>query len=154
MPRYYLLMVILMLGACAGRVDDEKPLVTVTSLDIERYMGSWYEVAKIPNRFQSHCDHGAMAEYRLMGGSEVSVVNSCITADGSRNKAEGRARVVDTQSNAKLEVSFVSLFGWNLFWGDYWVIGLGDDYEYAVIGTPGRRYGWVLAREEKLNLPQ
>lgn len=56
------------------------------------------------------------------------------------------ARIVDKESNAKLEVSFVSLFGWHLFWGDYWIIGLADDYSYAVIGTPNRKYGWVLAR--------
>lgn len=154
MNRYYLPMVILFLSACAGRVDGEKNLVTVEKVDIERYMGRWYEVAKIPNRFQSHCEHGAMAEYRLTSEGEVSVVNRCMTADGSGDKAEGRARIVDTQTNAKLEVSFVSLFGWNLFWGDYWIIGLGDNYEYAVIGNPGRRYGWVLARKTELSEAQ
>ena len=72
------------------------------------------------------------------------------------NTSEGIAKVVDKKTNSKLEVSFVSIFGINLFWGDYWIIGLSDDYDYAVIGTPNRKYGWILSRtkqlpEEKLN---
>ncbi|MGA7839061.1 MAG: lipocalin family protein, partial [Ignavibacteriaceae bacterium] len=81
--------------------------------------------------------------------------NKCIEDDGSVNEAEGLARVVDEKTNSKLEVSFVSIFGIHLFWGDYWIIGLDKDYDYAVIGHPDRKYGWILSRtpilsEEKL----
>jgi len=68
-------------------------------------------------------------------------------ASGEAETAEGVARVVDPQTRARLEVSFVSLFGTQLFWGDYWVIGLGEGYDYALIGTPSRRWGWILARD-------
>ena len=69
---------------------------------------------------------------------------------------EGLAKVVDEKTNSKLEVSFVSIFGFHLFWGDYWIIGLDKNYEYAVVGHPERKYGWILSRtpklsEEKLN---
>jgi apolipoprotein D and lipocalin family protein len=138
------------LAACGGRVDDSALPETVPALDLERYMGRWYELALIPNRFQAHCDHNTMAEYRRLEDGQVRVLNSCVTAAGETDTAEGVARVVDTTSNARLEVSFVSLLGWQLFFGDYWVLGLGPEYEYAVIGTPDRRYGWVLSRAQTL----
>jgi apolipoprotein D and lipocalin family protein len=78
-------------------------------------------------------------------------VNSCKESDGELDSAEGVAKVVDTKTNSKLEVSFVSIFGINLFWGDYWIIGLDDDYSYAVIATPNRKYGWILSRTKQLS---
>ena len=79
------------------------------------------------------------------------MVNSCIQADGSKNIAEGVAKVVDNISNAKLEVSFVRILGIQLFWGDYWIIGLGENYEFAIVGSPDRKYGWILSRTPKLS---
>ncbi len=152
--RAWLLSLLALLSACGGKGSDGVALQTVASLDFERYMGRWYEVAKIPNRFQSHCAHGAMADYQLLESGRLAVTNSCITAEGERDSAEGVSRIVEPQSRAKLQVSFVSLFGWPLFWGDYWVLALGPDYEYAVIGTPGRQYGWVLARDTQLSEAQ
>jgi len=119
---------------------------TVPHVDLERYMGLWHEFARLPNRFQSQCTGNTTAEYQLLDGGRVEVTNRCDTADGI-DEAVGVARVVDDSTNAKLEVSFVRFFGLQLFWGDYWIIGLGDDYEYAVVGTPDRKYGWLLVRD-------
>lgn len=128
-----------------------KSLLTVDSVNIKQYMGLWYEIAKIPNSFQDQCLKNTTAEYRLKDDGNVEVVNSCDEDDGSRDKASGLARIVDKKTKAKLEVSFVSIFGWHLFWGDYWIIGLADDYRYAIVGTPSRKYGWILSRTPQLS---
>ena len=79
------------------------------------------------------------------------MVNRCLDEDGMIDEAHGVARIVDESTNSKLEVSFVSLLGWNLFWGDYWILGLGDEYEYAVVGMPSRKYAWILSRTVPLS---
>lgn len=126
------------------------PPEVVSNLDLKQYTGLWYEIAKIPNRFQKQCVKDTTAEYRLREDGRIDVVNSCMTASGERDEALGIARVVDKANDAKLEVSFVELLGWNLFWGDYWVLDLGEDYAYSVVGTPDRRYGWILSRTPML----
>ena len=131
--------------ATAQNAPDSEP-ETLERVDLERYMGLWYEYAKLPNSFQDQCVANTTAEYTLRDDGRVTVVNRCDTADGV-DVATGVARVVDGETNAKLEVSFVEIFGLNLFWGDYWVIGLGDDYEYAVVGHPERKFGWLLVRD-------
>lgn len=123
---------------------------TVDSVDIKKYTGLWYEISKIPNRFQDQCEKNATAEYRIDEDGDIVVTNSCIDYEDKLDVAEGVAKVVDKQSNAKLEVSFVSILGWNIFWGDYWILGLEKDYKYAVIGTPSRKYGWILSRTPQL----
>jgi apolipoprotein D and lipocalin family protein len=123
---------------------------TVNYVNLEKYTGLWYEIAKIPNRFQKNCKSSTTALYSLMDDGSIKVVNSCREEDGKINSSEGVARVVDNITNSKLEVSFVSIFGIHLFWGDYWIIGLDDEYSYAVIGTPERKYGWILSRTKKL----
>lgn len=122
------------------------PPKTVDFVDLKKYTGLWYEIAKIPNSFQDHCIKGTTAEYKLKENGEISVINSCIDEDNEVDKAEGIARVVDKKSNAKLEVSFVSFFGWRPFWGDYWIIGLDENYQWAIVGHPERKYGWILSR--------
>jgi apolipoprotein D and lipocalin family protein len=79
----------------------------------------------------------------------VAVTNRCRTADGTVDEARGIARTTDCATNSKLEVSFVSVFGKHLFWGDYWIIGLGADYDHALVGTPSRRWGCILARDPR-----
>jgi apolipoprotein D and lipocalin family protein len=127
-----------------------KAPVTVDSVSLEKYAGKWYEIAKIPNRFQKHCVKNTTAEYTILPDGKLQVVNRCIDDDGEGDKAEGKARIVDAESNAKLEVSFVSIFGFHLFWGDYWIIGLDKEYNYAIVGTPSRKYGWILCREKSM----
>lgn len=130
---------------------QQNPLKTVKYVDLKKYVGLWYEVAKIPNSFQDHCIKGTTAKYTLTKDGEIEVVNSCIDEDGEVDDADGVARIVDKKTNAKLEVSFVSFLGWRPFWGDYWVIGLDDNYQWAIVGTPSRKYGWILSRTPKLD---
>jgi len=146
-----LLLAALAAGAVAATASDEAPPATVAHVDLDRYTGLWYEISRIPNWFQRTCVDETTARYSLRADGRLDVINRCLTADGSADEARGVARVVDPKTNAKLEVSFVKLFGWHLFWGDYWIIGLDPDYRYAVIGHPTRRYGWVLARTPTLD---
>jgi len=124
---------------------------TVRSVDLSRYVGKWYEIAKIPNRFQKQCIRNTTATYRLRDDGKIDVLNICETEEGTLDSAKGIARIVDNESNAKLEVSFVNFLGLQLFWGDYWIIGLDSDYQYAVIGSPSRKYGWILSRTRELS---
>lgn len=118
------------------------PLQTVPRVDLNRYLGTWYEIAAFPQSFQRGCT-GSTATYTLRSDGEIDVLNRCRigSLDGEEKVAKGRARVVDGATNAKLEVSF-----FRPFWGDYWVIDLGPDYEYAVVGHPSRDYLWILGR--------
>ncbi|MEM8771071.1 MAG: lipocalin family protein [Pseudomonadota bacterium] len=133
------------LAACAkppvNRASDAQ-LPTVQNVDLERYAGRWYEIARFPNQFERNCE-GVTADYELREDGLISVVNTCRKGgvSGEAKAAKGRARIVDPETNAKLEVSF---FG--PFWGDYWVIGLEDDYSLALVGEPGGRYLWILSR--------
>jgi apolipoprotein D and lipocalin family protein len=130
---------------------QQNPPTTVKYVDLKKYAGLWYEIAKIPNSFQDQCVKNTTAKYTLTEDGEISVTNSCIDKDGEVDDANGVVRVVDKKSNAKLEVSFVSFLGWRPFWGDYWIIGLDDNYQWAIVGTPNRKYGWVLSRTKKLD---
>jgi apolipoprotein D and lipocalin family protein len=142
---------VLILTSCASPQDkDLPPLKTVKQVDLNRYVGLWYEIAKIPNSFQDQCAYGTTAEYKLDKDGDIVVINSCYNEDGEIDIADGVANVVDKKTNSKLEVSFVSFLGIRPFWGDYWIIGLDENYEWAVIGTPNRKYGWVLSRTPSL----
>jgi apolipoprotein D and lipocalin family protein len=119
------------------RGEENEPKV-VQSVDLERYAGVWYEIAKIPNRFQKKC------------ARNTTVVNRCTKEDGKIITARGIAKIADTTTFAKLKVSFVSLLGIRFFWGDYWIIGLDEDYQWAIVGNPSRQYGWILSRTPQL----
>ena len=123
----------------------------VASVDLNKYVGTWYEIARIPNSFQSKCAMNTTATYVMRKDGEIDVINRCVGSDGNVNIAEGVAKVMDTKTNAKLKVSFVKILGIRLFWGDYWIIGLDRDYRYAVVGTPSRKYGWILGRTPALS---
>ena len=140
---------LLLFGIIAAYGQSSSP-VTVKYVDLKKYAGLWYEIAKIPNTFQKHCVKNTTAEYFLNEDGSIKVINSCTDEDGDRDEAEGVAEVFDKSSNAKLEVSFVSFLGIRPFWGDYWIIGLDSNYEYAVIGVPNRKYGWILSRNKKM----
>ncbi len=142
------IMMIAMIGfvACAGR---GAPTV-VSSLDIERYMGLWYSIASIPTSFERKCIQGTTAEYTLLDNGQIKVENTCYDADGNPDRAIGRAWVADPDTPTKLKVSFVNFLGFWLFPGDYWVIELDPDYQYAVVGHPSYKYGWILSRTPTL----
>lgn len=132
------------LFACSTRqvAADRPPLRTVPYVDLKKYLGTWYEIASFPQSFQKNCT-GTTATYLLRTDGEIDVINHCKkgSLDGKDSIAKGRARVVDSQTNAKLEVSF-----FRPFWGDYWIIDLGEKYEFAVVGHPKRNYLWILSR--------
>lgn len=138
------------LVVASGSYADPVVPATVATVDLQRYLGRWCEIAKIPNRFQKQCASGTTAEYTLRADSTIEVRNRCAREDGRRAEAKGIAKVVDRASNAKLKVSFVRFLGLQLFWGDYWILGLGADYEYAIVGTPDRKYGWILSRTPRM----
>jgi apolipoprotein D and lipocalin family protein len=118
------------------------PLQAVSHVELSRYLGTWYELANFPQRFQRGCT-ATTATYTLRADGDIEVLNRCRkgSIDGEEESALGRARVVDRATNAKLEVSF-----FRPFWGDYWIVDLSEDYSYAVVGHPGRDYLWILAR--------
>lgn len=131
--------------------EKELPkLETVKQVDLNKYVGLWYEIAKIPNSFQEQCAYGTTAEYRLLRDGEIQVINKCYKSDGEPDVAEGLAKVIDRKTNSKLEVSFFSILGFRPFWGDYWIIGLDENYQWAVVGSPNRKYGWILSRTPSL----
>jgi apolipoprotein D and lipocalin family protein len=142
----------LLLFGLSGIVSaDPNKLQTVAEVDLNRYAGLWYEIAKIPNRFQKKCSRDTTAEYKLRTDGRIDVVNRCIKKNGQEIIARGIGKIVETESNSKLKVSFVRVLGIQLFWGDYWIIGLENNYRYAVVGDPKRKYGWILGRETSLS---
>jgi apolipoprotein D and lipocalin family protein len=133
----------LLLGGCAVR----ESLPVVPSVNLERYAGRWYEVAKIPNWFQRKCASAAVAEYSLREDGRIGVENRCSKADGTPVVARGVASVVPDSGNAKLKVRF----GWVPFAGDYWILGLDEEnYSWALVGHPSRKYLWILSRTPQL----
>lgn len=124
------------------------PLPTVPSVDLRRYLGTWHEIARYPNRFQKGCEQ-ATAHYSLLPDGTLEVRNSCLNKDGSVRSVLGQAYVADSATYAKLKVSFVP--GWlrwsGVGWGDYWIVELDPDYRYAVVSEPQRKYLWILYRE-------
>ena len=120
------------------------PLEVVSHVELSRYTGTWYEIARYPNSFQKDCIHSS-AVYKLKADGTVSVLNSC-QKKGAMKTSEGKARVVDPITNAKLKVSFFWPFS-----GDYWIIDLGEDYDYAVVSEPRRKYLWILARDPQMD---
>jgi len=122
-------------------------LSVVPYVDLKRYSGEWYEISRYPNRFQSGC-FGSKATYTLRGDGKIEVLNQCNDSSfsGKLRVAKGKAWAVDKNSNAKLKVSFFWPFS-----GDYWIIELGKDYEYAVVGHPKREYLWILSRTKVMN---
>lgn len=128
-------------------------LQTVASVDLKRYSGKWFEIARYPNKFQKQCVGNTTANYTLKSDNKIEVVNQCLKKDGTTEDAKGDARIVDKKSNSKLEVRFAPKFlsFISAVWGDYWIIDLEEDYKYAVIGDPKREYFWILSREAAMN---
>lgn len=134
--------------ACSTGMKSPQPeLKTVPSVDIRKYAGVWYEIARFPHRFQEGC-YGSKATYTLLKNGKIRVLNECRKGGpgGKRITAKGKAWVVDKGSNAKLKVSFFWPFS-----GHYWIIDLGEEYDYAVVGHPKRKYLWILSRTEQMD---
>lgn len=123
-----------------------KELPVVPSVDLAKYAGQWYEIARLPNRFEKNCVSSVTANYSLRGDGKIDVINQCRKASGKLESAKGKAKVVDKRSNAKLKVTFF----WP-FYGDYWILDLGSDYEYSVVGDKSRKYLWILSRTPQMD---
>ncbi len=150
--RLALTVLCLTLGACAG-VDSRDELPTVASVDLSRYAGTWYEIARLPMWFQRHCvDSKAMYSNRPDGA--VGVHNECVTDTGKVEQAEGVATVVDAKTNARLRVVFDNWFAQlvgSSREGNYWILELEPEYRIAMVGTPDRRFLWILSRTPQLD---
>ena len=128
------------------------PVATVPFVDLDRYVGDWFEIARFPNRFQRRCVADVRASYARRADGRLDVLNQCRADDGPI-QARGVARVVDDRTFARLKVRFAP--AWLTFlpfvWGDYGIIGLAEDYSWAVVGSPDREYLWILARTPRLD---
>ena len=137
------LVLMLTIGGCSAIPKNSFPELNVVQyVDIERYLGKWYEIALYPNWFEEGC-LSSTALYERLEDNQIRVTNQCrmFSQDGELNEAVGRAFITDKDSNAKLQVQF--------FWpfkGDYWIIELDSDYQYAVVSEPDRQYLWILSR--------
>ncbi len=138
-----------------------QPLITVPSIDLQRYQGVWHQIALYPNKFQKSCASNTRAEYKAEDGGTVQVTNACRTSDGKAMQVVGQARplrnvaLIDKGQLAppQLQVRFAPAWlSWlPMVWGDYWVIQIAPDYRYVVVGEPQREFLWVLARETQLS---
>lgn len=130
-------------------------LKTVPKVDLQRYSGAWYEIARLPNKFQRDCAGDVTANYSRNLDGTIKVINRCRETGKAREKeAVGVARVAkeDPGSNAVLEVRFAPalLSFLDGVWGDYRIIALDENYQHAVVGSNDRKYLWVLSRETKM----
>jgi apolipoprotein D and lipocalin family protein len=151
------------LGLCAAPAQAATAaLQAVPSVDLSRYVGLWYQIAYYPNTFQKQCVSNTTAEYAVKTNGQIQVTNTCKQADGTNSTAIGAARVkqpkflgipVGQPTSSKLEVRFApEALSWiPSVWAPYWVIQLADDYHYAVVGEPGRKFLWILSRTPKLD---
>ena len=139
--------------ALATTIVMATPLTVVTNLVPARYVGQWFEIARLPNRFQDQCSGDVVARYTARDGGGFEVVNSCKEKSGDFTAAEGVARTVKGAPTSVLQVRFAPAFLSFLpqVWGDYQVIALDDAHTYAVVGTPDRKYLWVLSRQADMD---
>ncbi len=134
--------------------DRPPALEVVASVELSRYSGKWYEVARLPNQFQKKCAGEVTATYSQLDDGQLKVVNECRQQNGQIARAEGRARLAgERRPNSKLKVRFAPAWlGWlPTVWGDYWIIALAPDYSYSVVGSPDRKYLWILSRTPQMD---
>jgi apolipoprotein D and lipocalin family protein len=139
-------------GAAAAQTKG--PLRVVPAIDLKRYAGKWYEIARFPNRFQKRCAGEVTAEYTLRPDGKITVINRCRLADGSYIQAQGVAKTVGKgRPDSVLKVRFAPAFLSFIpqVWGDYQVLALSPDYQWAVVGDPSRKYLWILSRSRILD---
>jgi apolipoprotein D and lipocalin family protein len=146
-PCILVLMLVMAAAAVAKARAATTPLEVVPHVDIPRYLGTWYEIATIPQRFQKGCV-GVTAHYSLRSDGDIDVVNVCRqgTLNGKERSVRGKAWIVDRTTNAKLKVRFFWPFA-----GAYWIIELDKDYQWAVVGHPNRNYLWILNRTPQMD---
>lgn len=140
-----------LLASCQNKLRRQ-PLSTVDQVDLKKYVGTWHEIARLPNRFQNE-ECKAIAEYRALPDGNIRVINRQLCPDGSNKEIKGKATPVEGSGNARLRVKFE---GWASLApmpaeGNYWIIQLAEDYSVSLVGTPDRQYLWLLARDPSLD---
>lgn len=134
--------------ASSGNDNAIAPLKPIEALDLPRYLGTWYEIARYPNWFQKKCAGNTTATYSMLESGHVEVVNRCTLSSGEQNEARAEAVQQGEKTSARLKVRFAPK--WLSFvpgvWGDYWVIDLDTNYQLAAVSEPSRQYLWILAR--------
>jgi apolipoprotein D and lipocalin family protein len=140
-------LAVTLIAAHLRAAASKKPLETVENLDLERYQGTWYEIARLPLSWERKCARDVTANYALQPNGAIAVINTCRKADGTIARSKGTARLASKGgSPSKLKVSFFWPFA-----GDYWVFDLDPDYHWALVGTPNRKYLWLLSRTPQIN---
>ncbi len=149
------ILLLFLLGGFSAFAKDSPnqiPVKTVEHVDLTRYLGKWYQIAAIPQFFERNCFSNTLADYSLAESDSISVYNTCSDRDGKMISATGRAKVVDSNSNAKLKVTFLKFFNWlYLAGGDYWILDLDTNYRWVIVGEQTHKYGWILARDPYLS---
>jgi apolipoprotein D and lipocalin family protein len=155
-PALLLLVFLVCAAAVSGQQNESKAtaaLATVPSVDLKRYSGKWFEIARYANRFQKQCVGNTTATYSIKTDGKIEVINECLKKNGEVESAKCEAKIVDKNTNAKLEVRFApaALSFLSAVWDDYWILELDDNYQYAVVGDPKRKYFWILSRAPEMN---
>ena len=156
MRLFVVLSALLALIGCANSGTGVVPPQTVDKVDLQRYQGTWYEVARLPMFFQRHCAQSE-AHYRLQVDGAIGVINRCRTFDGESQEVKGQAVPQVPGQTSKLWVRFdnwVSTLLPGLTKGDYWVLYLDESYQTALVGHPNRQYLWLLARDQTISPQQ
>ena len=152
-PMFASLATLLLVAAVTVVSAQTTELRVVPDVDYKRYAGKWFEIARLPNRFEQKCVGNVTATYTLRTDGRVTVTNRCKEANGRISEVTGVARRVDGKPNSVLQVRFAPAFlsFISKVWGDYQVMELGPQYDYSVVGSPDRRYLWILARTPRLD---
>jgi len=146
-----LLLGLLLTAGCASEPAQEP--YTAGEVDLARYQGTWYELARLPMFFQRNCVESE-AHYRLQGDERVAVTNRCRTEDGQWQEATGTAVPQEPGRSDRLWVRFDNWFSRlfpTLTRGHYWVLYLDPDYRVALVGSPDREYLWLLSRTPEVS---
>lgn len=138
---FYTIIAVFIFSGCASK---HEPLPTQESVNIQKYMGKWYEIARYEHFFEKNCKN-VTATYSLNEDNTLKVINRCEKIDTNKKTSATGVAYSTNEANSKLKVSF-----FRPFYGDYWIIDLDKDYKYAVVGTPSREYLWILSRTSTL----
>jgi apolipoprotein D and lipocalin family protein len=148
------LFIMLLMASALSFSILASPPDTQKNFSLEQYMGHWWQIALIPTRFQKMCVGQAHANYTLLSSGDVMIVNQCVDKHLKLRSAEGIAKVNEVFDDAaRLRVRFAPswLSALPMVWGDYWVLDIESDYSAALVGSPDRKYLWVLARSPKVS---
>jgi apolipoprotein D and lipocalin family protein len=146
----------ILLSAPGAYAQKKPPLRVVPDVNLARYAGQWFEIARLPNRFQKRCAGEVTATYTVQPNGKMTVLNRCRLENGEEIEAEGVARLAGKGTpNSILKVRFAPAFLSFIpqVWGDYQIIALSPDYTYALVGDPGREYLWILSRSPVMERP-